>query len=993
MLGVNSDYFNLRYLLDGMVFGHANILKLGFIPFPLYIANYLMTVMEKLIPVFAIFMLIGVVYNLMKQGGNLKQALVPEVVRIVTIVGVVMLIFSIKDTNYRSKDGQYMYGAITLYTKVFELGEDLADALFYELVFNGNGNNYSPFGTRPTLKSSIASINPSIVAILTGKTDSFQEKINQMNQMIRNEEEKMKMFKDGLISLIGTYNLNYIIKTYYPLAVTNYLVTNNKLVEEENNYYYTNLSVDPGLKGNILNQVLSEYNNFSVNGQNNKIKPILVYKPLYMLKLPNKCAMFKPISLGNIYYNPTNFYNNILNLTGFKNTDNTRDCYISNILPLYKTPKELLIAYLNSLSSIFKDYSNKITTFQNKVSQYMDTQLNNKLNILKEEMDAVSQAYSRLAKGIKKFGQPYVQINLKNVNIEIQSTLFKVNKNADVFARALQPVIQHLVEELIQVKKDEQTLLTLQKVPQTENVKIAILNQINIINKEYWNILKDINFPLYNPLYQLNQTVNNVALGRIKDTALNQQIAFFLSKAILKPNIYYYFAITSSMRNIGYNNFAFNYVLNMRKVYNQVEIRNVLNEQEINANLKYLKNKEVTVEQAFKESLGYSPILDLLKPTTLESKNLAEQVLNYLTTGNPANLTSFYKDRVLTWVDLGYLLPTLRDFYSKDQVFVQYLALNLKTVQENSNIGNALRTALIRSYGNAEEYEKKYTAISQIQTLSNTSAAFITIVKGFGDIWDNLKSLVKGLSLSFSASRIFGPGIALPILFATLINALFSSILTVGKLFLIYLLFYFISAVLLFAIYYLIPSVLWMLAVFSWYFKVAILMILFPINLMLIFFRDKTRNVISMLFVLFGQALVPVTMVAIFFIVITFSTQISMIIDKMIPGVNHFFLAGILNHFVHPATPPNHFWDIGGWIDYFKAKAVNNKITISAAIALWGTIMDTLKDFILLIINLMLYFQFFKADNFVGEILGERVEAQALDANRVLDKLRVSQFV
>ena len=992
MSEVNTDYFNLRYLLDGMVFGHTNILKLGFIPFPLYIANYLMSIMEKLIPVFAIFMLIGVVYNLLKQGGNLKQALIPEVIRIVTIVGVVMLIFSIKDTNYKSKDGQYMYGAITLYSKVFELGEDLADALFYELVFNGNGNNYSPFGTRPTLRSSIASINPSITAILTGKTDVFQEKVNQINKMIRNEKEKMKMFKNGLIALIGTYNLNDVIKTYFPLAVTNYLITNNKTVEEENNYYYTYSSVNPGLKGNILNRVLSEYNDFSVNGQNNKMKPILVYKPLYMLKMADKCAMFKPISLNSIYANPTVFYNNILNLTGFRNTDNTKDCYISHILPLYKTPKDLLIAYLNSLSHIFADYSKKITAFQDKTSDYMDSQLSNKLDTLKEEMNAVSQAYSRLAKGIEKFGQPNVQINLKNVNIEIQSTLFKVNKNADVFARTLQPVIQHLVEELIQVKKDEQTLLTLRKVSQTEDVKMAILNQINVINREYWNILKDINFPLYNPLYQLNETVDNVALGKTADTALDQQIAFFLSKAILKPNIYYYFAITSSMRNIGYNNFVFNYVLNMRKVYNQVEIRNVLNRRQININLQYLKNKEVTVEKAFEETVGYSPFLDLLKPTTLKSKNLAEQVLNYLKTGNPANLTSFYQDRVLTWVDLGYLLPTLRNFYSKNQVFVQYLALNLKTVQENTNIGNALKVALIRAYGNAEEYEKKYTVMAQIKTLSEDTAGFITIVKGFGEIWNNLKSLMAGLSLTL-ASNVFGPEVSLPMLFAVLLNFLLSGMVTAGKLFLIYIFFYFISAVLLFAIYYLIPSILWMLAVFSWYFKAAILMILFPINLMLIFFRDKTRNVISMLFVLFGQALVPVTMVAIFFIVITFSTQISMIMDKMIPATNHFFLAGILSHFIHPANPPAHFWDIGGWIDYLKAKAVNNKITVSAAIALWGTIMDTLKDFVLLIVNIMLYFQFFKTDNFVGEILGERVEAQAFDANRILATLRVSQFV
>ncbi|RUM89896.1 MAG: hypothetical protein DSZ23_02730 [Thermodesulfatator sp.] len=77
-----------------------------------------------------------------------------------------------------------------------------------------------------------------------------------------------------------------------------------------------------------------------------------------------------------------------------------------------------------------------------------------------------------------------------------------------------------------------------------------------------------------------------------------------------------------------------------------------------------------------------------------------------------------------------------------------------------------------------------------------------------------------------------------------------------------------------------------MLAVISWFFKTAVMISLLPLNLFLIFFRGKQQAVVSALFNLVGQALVPVAMVIIFFLVMTFSIELSLLIDKFIPALN-----------------------------------------------------------------------------------------------------------
>jgi hypothetical protein len=320
--------------------------------------------------------------------------------------------------------------------------------------------------------------------------------------------------------------------------------------------------------------------------------------------------------------------------------------------------------------------------------------------------------------------------------------------------------------------------------------------------------------------------------------------------------------------------------------------------------------------------------------------------------------------RKISWVDLGFYYSFLKSHYTENVIMSTYTAAQGLYDLDAKLSAEELKLKL-DNIKDTTAYANKNTDSEKIEKLTEVTAksmAVIGALKGikFGfnattgkvgkkkdGLWTKAKNVLKAAKGTvMSAATIIGSGVIS------------------GGLF--YIMGAIIAQTVLGLIYIVMPAVFWMLAFLSWSVKTAVIIALIPMNIFLLVFRSKTQAVISSFFNLVGQAMVPVVMVAIFFIVMTFAIQLDVVFDKFIP------LLSSSNALTGFST------DIG---------FIDNTFDYLFNQAIWF-----IKVIILLIINTQLYMQFFKADEYVSEVIGERISTGGnINAGEVMGKMKMNQ--
>jgi hypothetical protein len=179
-----------------------------------------------------------------------------------------------------------------------------------------------------------------------------------------------------------------------------------------------------------------------------------------------------------------------------------------------------------------------------------------------------------------------------------------------------------------------------------------------------------------------------------------------------------------------------------------------------------------------------------------------------------------------------------------------------------------------------------------------------------------------------------------------------------------------IIPIILIVLNFVLPSLLWFIAVISWYLKTSIMIALLPINFFLLMFQAKKQIVYNLGFNLLGQALIPLAMVVIFFVIMEFSIIIEMNLNMMLP-----------------------FFDEGFGLTETAAGSFLSGFGMSDEYSLIPFIVSAVKQILILLINTMLYMQFFKASEYVSDAIGEQVRTDAIDGQKILDKTQVGKHV
>jgi len=314
------------------------------------------------------------------------------------------------------------------------------------------------------------------------------------------------------------------------------------------------------------------------------------------------------------------------------------------------------------------------------------------------------------------------------------------------------------------------------------------------------------------------------------------------------------------------------------------------------------------------------------------------------------------KNRRISWVDLGFYYAYLKSYYAEYILYDTYLVLNGAYDEYIVTNADELRDK-INIATQARNYAKEYNDFEKQDKLITTAVSLYTALGA-------AKGISRAVKNSSESSSIMGK---LYSIFTGAVTTVASAGVHFAKA-------YVVVSIITNVIFILLPSILWMLAVLAWFFKTTIMISLVPINIFMIFFRNKTQAVMSMMFNLLGQALVPATMVVIYFLTMIFSTELEYVLDKFIPLLS-------------PELAGNYTGQVTSLVDSWFDK-IGGESSIREYIAF------IMKTAIMILINTQLYLQFFRADDYVSEIIGERVSyGQTVSGEAIMNKLKIGHHV
>jgi len=135
---------DLEKLIGGLTYGD------GGVSVPIFIANYFMDVMKDLALVGIVVLLLVFAWDVLTEGGRFVDSLRRHGSRVLLVAVVAILMFSVKGPH--TYNGKKTYTIIDLYASIFRMGENLADALAYAILYGGAyGNGAKPTDSSPTI--------------------------------------------------------------------------------------------------------------------------------------------------------------------------------------------------------------------------------------------------------------------------------------------------------------------------------------------------------------------------------------------------------------------------------------------------------------------------------------------------------------------------------------------------------------------------------------------------------------------------------------------------------------------------------------------------------------------------------------------------------------------------------------------------------------------------------------------------------------------------
>jgi hypothetical protein len=306
--------------------------------------------------------------------------------------------------------------------------------------------------------------------------------------------------------------------------------------------------------------------------------------------------------------------------------------------------------------------------------------------------------------------------------------------------------------------------------------------------------------------------------------------------------------------------------------------------------------------------------------------------------------------RNISWVDLGFYYPFLKAYVSED--LNMFIKLNSGVIENNiAEDGQKALTYAIDIYENEEKSEANKKSIDDINGVANTVGV-----------------IIGGVTAAKTALGEVGKkSWLMRIPFVGQVVSVYSAAKVIVKGSLAYLFWSAAFTIMLILINYVLPALLWFMAIMSWYIKSALILALSPFIFLTIIFNDKRTIVTKYIFIIFGQALVPIALVIILFIIMEFSIIVEIALSSALP-----FLKGILS--------------INTGIDILSgAESLLNGLT--------DEIIYWIYKLLMVFINTMLYFQFFKANEYIGETIGESIKGDVFSGESLLNKTKVGSAI
>jgi len=157
------------------------------------------------------------------------------------------------------------------------------------------------------------------------------------------------------------------------------------------------------------------------------------------------------------------------------------------------------------------------------------------------------------------------------------------------------------------------------------------------------------------------------------------------------------------------------------------------------------------------------------------------------------------------------------------------------------------------------------------------------------------------------------------------------------------------------------PLLFWYIGVINWFFKSSILLISFCFSIVFLILDNRRQQVINNVFLIIGQAMVPVFMVGMFFLIVNMSIVLDVTIFQAIP------LGNLLN------TKSDIAISFLGMDLNLQILKYMLHLTLSSLIMI-----------ILLIMNFSLYRYLWQVDEFVSEVMGTSVNNTIIQPERVM---------
>lgn len=302
-------------------------------------------------------------------------------------------------------------------------------------------------------------------------------------------------------------------------------------------------------------------------------------------------------------------------------------------------------------------------------------------------------------------------------------------------------------------------------------------------------------------------------------------------------------------------------------------------------------------------------------------------------------IVSLPNGKKISWVELGTMMGFMKD------TFDSYIQYQLLSIDAKESVDNKLQQT--------KKIHDTYSNEAIIESVQDASMTYLS-VKAVVDITSSLFDSSSGSFKSLVASP-----------FQTI-----GSLFTVGKKLLEAGLYVALANIAIIFILYVLPSFIWLMGVFIWYFKTSVILAVLPLSIImlsLINFNQIKTAILKLISLFFT----PIIMVVMFFIILQMSSMIPIFIDKLLPFLSVDFLVNTLSEDNLSTTITEKSVKlVDGWFDMF----------------------NLIKMVISLFLTVILYTFFLKVSEYIDMIIGSSVstgEGERM-VNKVMQPVKMS---